>query len=258
MDVVIQNAIKQAALEAGKLILDAWSEPKDVIYKGRIDLVTQTDVLVEGQLKETLNRILPEANFLSEETSAAGPLEAQTWVVDPIDGTTNYVHGFPFVAISIALWEAGMPVFGLIYLPVMKELFYACAGQGAYLNDQRIHVSELKTLDKSLVATGFPYDIRQEIDTVMWSIKNVLLRAQGVRRAGAAAVDLAYTACGRLDGFYEIGLKPWDTAAGILLVAEAGGRVSCFDPDCAYELGAREMLASNGHIHEELAQCLRS
>ena len=258
MDRALQRAIQMAAREAGETILEEWTQPKQVTYKGRIDLVTKTDVRVERQLKESLGRIIPQANFLSEETSAQGQLEEQTWVIDPIDGTTTYVHGIPFVAISIALWEKGKPLFGLVYLPVLQELFHACAGQGAFLNDQKIHVSDQENLEKSLVATGFPYAIKEEIDSVMWSMKNVLLAAQGVRRAGAAAVDLAYTACGRVDGFYEIGLKPWDTAAGLLLVTEAGGHVSSYDSNGVYELGGREILATNGRIHQKLAQCIRS
>jgi myo-inositol-1(or 4)-monophosphatase len=246
----------QAAREAGTMIKKDWAGPKKVTHKGRIDLVTQTDVMVEKMLVDRLATIIPGSTFWSEEIHADSGLHKSTWIIDPIDGTTNFVHQLPFVATSIALWNDGEPVLGVINLPVMEEVFHAVKGQGAYCNGERILVSQAGDLGSCVVATGFPYTIAKEIDPVISSLKRVLLTTQGVRRAGAAAVDLAYTACGRVDGFYEIGLKPWDTAAGILLVTEAGGRISRFDPDSPYSLGDRDILASNGSIHHALGACI--
>ncbi|GAU08462.1 inositol monophosphatase family protein [Desulfoplanes formicivorans] len=252
----VMEHVINAAHEAGARIKKDWSRPKDVSHKGRIDLVTTTDVQVENLLVSRLGAIIPGSTFWSEETHASSGLHTSTWIIDPIDGTTNFVHQIPFVATSIALWEQGEPVLGVVNLPVMGELFHAIKGQGAFCNGKPIRVSQTEELSASVIATGFPYDIDQEIDPVLQSLRHVLVNAQGVRRAGAAAVDLAYTACGRVDGFYEIGLKPWDTAAGMLLVTEAGGRVSRFDARKPYHLGDRDILASNGHIHQALGACI--
>jgi myo-inositol-1(or 4)-monophosphatase len=207
-------------------------------------------------LVERLQAIIPGATFWSEETHAEAGMGESTWIIDPLDGTTNFVHQIPFVATSIALWQEGQPVLGVINLPAMGELFHAIRGKGAYCNGNRIRVSRTGDLANSVIATGFPYTIREDIAPVMSSLKRILLTTQGVRRAGAAAVDLAYTACGRLDGFYEIGLKPWDTAAGILLVAEAGGRISRFDSGLPYRLGDRDIMVSNTLIHDALGSCI--
>ncbi len=252
---IVEKVIR-AAREAGTMIKADWTGPKKVTHKGRIDLVTQTDVMVEKMLVDRLGTIIPGATFWSEEIHAASGLQKSTWIIDPIDGTTNFVHQLPFVATSIALWNEGEPVLGVINLPVMGEMFHAVKGQGAYCNGERIQVSQAGDLRNCVIATGFPYTIADEIEPVIRSLKRVLLTTQGVRRAGAAAVDLAYTACGRVDGFYEIGLKPWDTAAGILLVTEAGGRISRFDPGSAYRLGDRDILASNKTIHHALGSCI--
>jgi myo-inositol-1(or 4)-monophosphatase len=256
MNAQVLEQVINAVQEAGARIRQDWAQPKEVTHKGRIDLVTQTDVRVENLLVSRLGAIIPGSTFWSEETHASSGLDASTWIIDPIDGTTNFVHQIPFVATSVALWEKGEPVLGVVNLPILGELFHAIKGQGAFCNGKPIQVSREKTLTQSVIATGFPYDIGNRIDSVLQSLKHVLVNAQGVRRPGAAAVDLAYTACGRMDGFYEMDLKPWDTAAGILLVTEAGGRVSRFDPDHAYHLGDRDILASNGHIHQALANCI--
>ncbi len=254
VDIAAQT--QKAVLKAGEIIREQWSQPKDIRHKGRIDLVTQTDLQVEALLKEELQTLLPEAEFLAEESAqnlSPGPV---TWVIDPLDGTTNFAHNIPFVAVSVALWQQNRIETGCVYLPIIGELFHATRGKGAFLNDQPIRVSRQTDLEQALVATGFPYSVRERIDEIMPAFSAALSRTRGLRRLGSAAIDLAYTACGRFEGFYELGLKPWDTAAGWLLVEEAGGTVSQFNPEEAYFLGADSILASNGASHNALAACI--
>lgn len=241
---------------AGEVIRAQWRDAKDIAYKGQIDLVTQTDLAVEKLLVERLPELAPGSTVLAEEshrTLAPGDL---TWIIDPVDGTTNYAHGLPLVAVSVALWRAVRPVLGAVYLPMLGELFWAGRGQGAFLNGQPIAVSRETDMRKALIATGFPYSFHQEVDLICSRLKGVLLASQGIRRLGSAATDLAYTACGRFEGFYETGLKPWDTAAGWLLVEEAGGMVSGLCSD--YALDEHLIIASNGHIHESLRGILQA
>lgn len=244
----------EAVTEVGKLIIEADGKPRNIKYKGRIDLVTDTDMAVELALKEKLGKILPGSTFLAEETASDAELGDNTWIIDPVDGTTNFAHGLPMVATSVGLWRDGRMEIGVINLPLMNEVFAAAKGQGATLNGKAIAVSSIDSLEKSLLATGFPYAIREHMGEVMRQLQGVLEASQGVRRPGAAALDLAYVACGRYDGFYESALNPWDTAAGWLLVEEAGGTVSQYDANDEYVLGAQTILATNGHIHSELAK----
>lgn len=252
----IAQKARQAVAEAGDLITGAIRRPKTVSYKARNDLLTETDLAVEKALKASLGAILPGAAFLAEETAGATVLDRPCWVVDPVDGTTNFAHGLPLVATSVALWAEGRVELGLVNLPVLGEMFWAVRGQGAFLGDQPLRVSEAPSLERALVATGFPYRLREFMPHILPQMEAVLLASQGVRRMGAAAIDLAFVACGRLDAFYEFDLKPWDTAAGWLLVEEAGGRVSRFDAPGDYTLGAASILASNGRFHEELRTLL--
>lgn len=245
-----------AAQVGGRIILRHWKQPKDIKHKGRIDLVTETDVQVEKALKRELGVILPQAEFLAEETSSQAKAGDLLWIIDPLDGTTNFAHGLPLVAVSIALWHQGAIRIGLVHLPCTQETFTALRGQGAWLNQEPIRVSSADSLEQSLVATGFPYDVPQQVERIVAPLRRVLCACRGVRRMGAAAIDLAYTACGRFDGFYERGLKPWDTAAGWLLVQEAGGRVSRFDPIADYDIRSDTVLASNGIIHADLGALL--
>jgi myo-inositol-1(or 4)-monophosphatase len=200
-----------------------------------------------------LNKTGVQADFIAEEShftytkTPTGP----AWIIDPLDGTTNFAHGLPWFAVSIAYAEKGRNQVGVIYSPVQDELFCGCLNRGAWLNGKPIRVSRIPVLDKSLLATGFPYDVRKKPAKVMAAFKAVLIRVQGIRRAGAAALDLAYVACGRMDGFWEIKLKPWDTAAGQLILEEAGGKTSDFSGN-AYSPFVPEILATNGLIHKEL------
>ncbi len=242
-------------VEAGGDIIRAnHGKPHAIRHKGRIDLVTETDLAVEAFLKERLNVLLPEADFLAEE-SASGLTPPDTcWVIDPVDGTTNFAHGLPFVAISVALRRDGELVLGIVNAPLLGECFIAEKGKGAWLNGESIRVSGTPRLEDALVATGFPYDVNQRVETILRRLRPVLVACQGVRRCGAAALDLAWTACGRFDAYYEDGLKPWDAAAGALILEEAGGCLTDMNGG-RYTL-LSPVLASNGVLHEAMLQLL--
>jgi len=248
--------VRAAVVESGALIREAWDKPRKVRYKGRIDLVTETDVAVEQDVKARLAKILPEATFLAEESAADAPLNDLTWVIDPIDGTTNFTHQVPFVCTSVGLWHKGRIVLGIINAPIMGECFYAASGFGAWCNEKQIFVTRNDKLENSLVATGFPYTIAEDADEITDRLRRVLKASQGVRRLGAAALDLAYLAAGRFDVFYEKGLKPWDVAAGWLLVNEAGGWVTEYDAASDFSLYSPSLLASNTLLHAQMAKLM--
>ncbi|MGE4299865.1 MAG: inositol monophosphatase family protein [Desulfovibrionaceae bacterium] len=244
-----------AVREAEAIVRDHWSKPRQVRHKGRVDLVTQTDLAVEGMLKERLARILPEATFLAEESAGAAPCGPLTWIIDPVDGTTNFAHGVPMVAISVGLWQGDTVRLGVLSVPMLDELYWAVRGQGAWCNGERLGVTYTSDLVDSLIATGFPYAIGEHLDSILAMLGRVLPLTRGVRRCGAAAVDLAWTARGRFDGFYETDLNPWDVAAGWLLVEEAGGRVTQYS-GAPYAVGSKTILATNGRIHDALRRAL--
>ncbi|MHB8524952.1 MAG: inositol monophosphatase family protein [Candidatus Acidiferrales bacterium] len=242
----------EAAQEAGAIVAAAASRPKNISYKGEVDLVTETDHKSEAAILARLRHYFPGHAMVGEETGASGPETPAKykWYVDPLDGTTNFAHGYPMFAVSIGLLEDGEPLIGAIYNPVTREMFTAMRNEGAYRDSARIHVSSVETLSKSLLATGFPSHKRVQNPNIhyYWEFT---LHSHGVRRAGSAALDLCSLACGQFDGFWEFGLKPWDTAAGILLVREAGGTITDFVGG-PYHPGDREMLASNGLVHAEM------
>ncbi len=236
---------------AGDIIREHNRKPRRIRHKGRIDLVTETDLAVEEYIKEHLSSLLPEASFLAEEGCSEIALGDCVWVLDPVDGTTNFAHGVPVVAISLGLWHRDRVILGIVDTPLLGERFTAVLGGGAFCNGNPLHVSKTDALTEALVATGFPYTIEQDLAEVMRRLGAVLASCQGIRRMGAAAVDLAYGAAGRYDAFYEKGLRPWDMAAGTLLVEEAGGQLSRFDgsPMCLLE---RDVVASNSRLHAAL------
>lgn len=205
-------------------------ELNDIIYKGKNDLVSYVDREAEAKLKEGLNLIFPEAEFIAEETAnnyeEVG--EGYYWVIDPLDGTTNFLHQLPIYAVSVGLILNKQPILGVIYEPNRDEMFSAALGKGAFLNGVPIHVSNQSDLSKSLLATGFPYYDFSYQDRYIDLLKILMRKSHGLRRMGAAAIDLAYTSCGRFEGFFEANLKPWDVAAGKILIEEAGGIVSNF------------------------------
>lgn len=251
-------ACLSVAREAGGIVKANWNKPHTIRHKGPIDLVTETDQAVEEFLHTKLAALLPEAAFLGEESADGAevpPDSKYCWVVDPIDGTTNFAHGIPMVGVSIALCENGKPVLGIIDAPMLGECYYAARDSRAFMNGEPITVSKTETLTDCLVATGFPYNVKPRLPELLRRLEAVLPATQGLRRPGAASLDLAWVACGRLDAFYEDGLKPWDMAAGWLLVQEAGGQTSDFNG--APTVWGKSLLATNGRVHLALVDLLK-
>jgi len=255
---------RQAAQAAGAVLRQNYLKPHQVVLKGAIDPVTETDLLSQETIIALIRQAFPDHRFLAEESSVAQPPPAvQThasaphrWIIDPLDGTVNFAHGFPMFCVSIAFEAEGVLKYGVVYDPLRDELFEAVKGQGATMNGRPIKVSTTDRLDRALLATGFPYDIRERLPETLARLGRMLGVAQGVRRAGSAALDMAYVACGRLDGFWEENLKPWDTAAGCLLIEEAGGRITTFSGG-DYDIYSPNILASNGVLHEQLLSKLK-
>ncbi len=248
------NFAIQTAREAGQVLADKFGRALQVSNKGDIDLVTEADLAAERLIVERIRSYHPRHRILTEESGdvkEAGSREAAyKWVIDPLDGTTNYAHGYPCFCVSVALEHEGRVVVGVVYDPTRDEVFAAERGAGATLNGRTLRVSETDELNRALVCTGFPYDVRERGDFVR-HFRQFIMRAQSVRRDGAAALDLAYVAAGRFEGFYEEGLRPWDVAAGVLLVEEAGGRVTHYDGS-PFSIYATHIAASNGLVHEEM------
>jgi myo-inositol-1(or 4)-monophosphatase len=255
----VYDRIKTIAISAGPLFLEGYTQAKKITYKSAVDLVTDYDVKIELYLKEKLAAAFPEHTLVGEETSEGIIHPDKAIYIDPIDGTTNFVHGIPFCAISIGVWEGGKPVAGVVYNPVLDELFFAEKGKGAYCNDEALQVSGEETLERSLMATGFPYTKIEQGEDFRWamnSIEAILPYTRDIRRLGSAALDLCYVARGTFEGYFEINLKPWDVAAGILMVKEAGGSVSRHDGQ-AYTLDERTIVASNGRIQDAIVEKIR-
>ncbi len=251
------DVAREAAESAGSLIRKNWKRPKQIQYKSPIDLVTTIDRLSEQRIVKILRKRFPNHAILAEEETAIGGNRSEyRWIIDPLDGTTNFAHSYPQFAVSIALERAGEVILGLVCDPIHEETYRAVKGQGAYLNKSRIHVTRGSELDKALVATGFPYDRREKADFYLSFFKKFMMSSHGVRRGGSAALDLCYVACGRVDGFWEFGLHAWDTAAGSLIVQEAGGAMSNFSGD-PFSIQGTETLASNGKIHEAMLRTIQ-
>jgi myo-inositol-1(or 4)-monophosphatase len=231
-------------------------EESDVEYKGIHNLVTYVDKKAEDMIVAELRKLLPEAGFIAEEDAALPRGERYNWIVDPLDGTTNFIHKIPLFSISIALNEGDETILGVVYEINLKECFTAWKGGPAMLNEKVIHVSDTPLLDKSLLATGFPYYDYSRLDPYLALFKDMMQSSRGVRRLGSAAVDLAYVAAGRFDLFYEYGLNPWDVAAGALIVKQAGGHITRFNGDGNYLFG-KEIVASNQQVHEEFLKKLQ-
>lgn len=253
---MLELAIR-AAREAGELLRANMGRPIEVSHKGPIDLVTEVDFASEQLIKRLITTHYPRHTVLGEEAGFAGAGDdaEYRWIVDPLDGTTNYAHGYPCFCVSIAVERAGEVVLGVVYDPTRDELFAAERGAGATLNNRRISVSPIGALGDALLVTGFPYNITLERFTNLGHFHDFSLNCQAVRRDGSAALDLCYVACGRFDGFWELALSAWDTAAGTLIVAEAGGRVTNFagEPFDAYR---PQCVASNGLVHDEMLAVL--
>jgi myo-inositol-1(or 4)-monophosphatase len=248
----------EAANAAGAVIQNQWNRPREIDYKGAIDLVTSVDRESERCIVQVLRGKFPNHSILAEEeTSLVSHQDNHRWIIDPLDGTTNFAHSYPHVCVSIALEREGEILLGLVYDPLRRECFRAVKGQGATLNGSPIAVSAVRELDKSLLATGFPYDRRKKADFYLTFFKAFMTRSQAIRRNGSAALDLCYVAYGRIDGFWELKLRPWDTAAGALIVEEAGGRISDFSGN-PFSIWGDQTLASNGVIHDEMVSITKA
>jgi myo-inositol-1(or 4)-monophosphatase len=244
------EAAVEIAREAGGILREEFDRPREISYKGEVDIVTQADKRSERAIVARLSEWFPEHSIAAEEGTGSEKDSEFRWHVDPLDGTTNFAHGYPCFCVSIALAQCETLLAGVVFHPYYDELFAAGRGQGATLNGKPIHVSQSGTLATSLLCTGFPVQNRQLSPNLQF-YGDFTMRSHGVRRDGSAALDLASVAAGRFDGFWEFGLKPWDTAAGVLLIEEAGGKVSDFAGQ-PYRLGGPVILATNGLIHEEM------
>jgi myo-inositol-1(or 4)-monophosphatase len=249
----------QTARDAGSILAGRFGHKIEISNKSEIDLVTESDLASERLIIDRIKTYYPRHAILAEESGASGPVDGESgsdwrWIIDPLDGTTNYAHGYPCFCVSIALECQGRMELGVVYDPMRDEMFSAQRGQGAALNGRRLRVSPTATLARALLCTGFPYDVRERSEFAR-HFASFIMAAQGVRRDGAAALDLAYVAAGRFDGFWEEGLKPWDVAAGALIIEEAGGRVSNYANE-PLDIFKPPIVASNGLIHEEMRRVL--
>jgi myo-inositol-1(or 4)-monophosphatase len=245
-----------AAKEAGRIQMEHFGHSHPVEYKGEFNPVTEVDRLCEQAIVKMVLNVFPEHDILTEETPFEGKGSPWRWIIDPIDGTTNYFHGFPCFCVSIGLEVEGEIDLGVVYLPTLHELFHAERGKGAFLNSQRITVSRIDRLDRSLLCTGFPYDVHEHVDFYLRYFRQFMVKSFGIRRPGSAAIDLSYLAAGRFDGFWEFKLHAWDVAAASLLITEAGGKVTDFQGR-PFNIYSEEILASNGLIHQQMLQAIR-
>ncbi len=249
----------QALKSSGKILKKNLTVKKHIKDKGNagIDIVTQVDLKSEKNIIGLISKAFPNHAILAEESKAQDG-DDYKWIIDPLDGTLNYSHGFPNTTVSIALEHKGKILMGGVYDPFRDELFFAQKGNGSFLNGKKIHVSSTPKLNRSLLCTGFPYDLRvgNNANKYLKIFKKFLLSSQAVRRCGSAAMDLSYLACGRFDGFWELKLKPWDTAAAVLIVQEAGGKVTTYSGK-PFSIYQNELLASNGKIHTEMKKHVR-
>ena len=252
------NIAVRAARRAGSIINRAslGGEALTVRSKRANDFVTQIDEAAEEAVIDTVRKAYPEHGFLAEESGESAPDAEYIWIIDPLDGTANFIHGFPQYAVSIAVQHRGSLAHAVVYDPTRNELFTASKGHGAYLNDRRIRVSKCQKLDDALVGTGFPFKELSRLDLYMKQLKFFMGKSSGVRRAGAAALDLAYVACGRLDAFWELGLAPWDMAAGALLIAEAGGLVADMSGEQDF-MSTGDLVAATPKIFPAVLEAMR-
>ena len=252
----MRDTLLLAAEEAGRVLMEKYQAGVTVAYKGAIDLVTEADLAAEQAVVAIVRQRHPDHDILAEEGDYGRRGADQRWIVDPLDGTTNFAHGFPWFAVSIAVEVRGEVALGAVLNPCNRELFFAERGQGATLNGRRVQVSSTADLDKAMLATGFAYDHKISPENNYAHFERFQRAARAVRRAGVASLDLACVAAGRFDGFWELKLKPWDVAAGVLLVEEAGGRVSDY-AGAPMPLERGEILASNGRLHAAMQALLK-
>ena len=246
----------EAAHAAGRILKERADRIGKIEYKGEIDPVTEIDLLCEKEVIGRVQKTFPSHAFLAEESGTTKGDSDHQWIIDPLDGTVNYSHGYPAYCVSIGYQCKGEVVVGAVYNPCLDELFVAERGKGATLNGKPIAVSAASDLRLSLLATGFPYDISESSDNNLDHFQKFIVSCQAIRRPGSAALDLCYTAMGRFDGYWEMKLHPWDYAAGWLMIEEAGGKVTRFDGS-PFQMGDRYVLASNGNIHQAMVEVLK-
>lgn len=250
--------IEKAIIEAGEIITNTVLRKEHIETKGHANFVTVVDYKVQEFLVHRLREILPGSNMITEESKEnIFDLEKPTWIIDPVDGTTNLMYNYQHSAISVGLWIDGKPDMGFVYNPALKEMFFAEKGKGAFLNGNRIRVSDNRNLVDSLIGFGTtPYD-REKADDTFKVISQIFKSCRDVRRSGSAALDISYVACGRMDGFFEMTLQPWDFAAGSIILIEAGGAITKWCGDELNPICASSVIASNGYIHNELSKYVR-
>ncbi len=251
------NFAIETARDAGQILLEKFGRKINITKKGDINLVTEADLASEALIIERIKSYYPKHSILAEEAGNAviiGGENTWKWIIDPLDGTTNYAHGYPCFCVTLALEHEDEIVLGVTFDPTRNELFAAERGRGATLNNKPIRVSETEEMGNALIVTGFPYDFKDRADFAR-HFEDMLLNTRGVRRDGSAAIDMAYVACGRFDGFWEEGLNPWDVAAGVLLIEEAGGQVSYYNGS-KFSIYTPPIAASNGVIHDKMLNIL--
>ncbi len=248
----VKKVLKLACLEAGKIILKNYGKKKNVKSKGNNDWVTNQDIIIEKKIIQIIKKTFPDSSFIGEETGFSNARSNITWVIDPIDGTNNYIHDYPFFCTSIGVLINNKIQYGAIYDSLRDEFFYASKKRGSYLNGKRIYVSNIKNLSDSLLCTGFITSKKSYAKNNISNFRKLVFKARSIRRDGSAALDLAYVACGRFDGFWELGLNSWDTSAGVLLVEEAGGRVINSIGRRFDILNNKSLISGNKHIVKKL------
>jgi myo-inositol-1(or 4)-monophosphatase len=254
MDEVLNFAM-HCAFESGKIQRKYFEKSINVRHKGETDLVTDVDMACQGRIIELIKAALPDDDIISEEKNNNFNGKKNRWIIDPLDGTTNYAHGYPFFCTSIAYEEDGQITLGVVYNPIFNELFFSRKGTGAYLNGEMIQVSAVHDLKQALLSTGFPYNIATTERNNIDHFTNFLFKAQAIRRDGSAALNLCYVACGRFDAFWELTLNSWDMAAGSLMVCEAGGTVTNLEGN-EFSVYKETVVASNGFLHEGMLMVL--
>lgn len=256
-DLFLSAAI-EAAHAAGTILMENFGkvQPSDIREKSAVDFISYVDESSEKKIIEILRSHFPDHAFLAEESGETISASPYRWIIDPLDGTTNYLHVIPFFAVSIALEYEEEIIVGVVYNPIINELFYAQKNKGAFLNKNRIHVSNAESLAQSFIATGFPFKKKHVLSKHLKAFEKIFLKCIGARRIGSAALDLSYIACGRFDGFWEIGLQPWDIAAGTLIVREAGGAVTDFWDNHSCR-DSQYIIATNNKVHVELGEIIR-
>jgi myo-inositol-1(or 4)-monophosphatase len=245
----------RAARAAGNIIKHDFGKPMKIAFKDRANPVTETDLKAERAILAILSKECPAHTVVTEESAQPERISEFLWIIDPLDGTTNFTHGYPCVAVSVALYRNNEPLLGVVFDPLHDEMFCAERGKGSRLNGAPLRVSATPSLEKSLLCTGFPYKLREEPADNFEIFRKLSVLAQGIRRDGSAAIDICYVAAGRFDGFWERGLKPWDTAAAVLILEEAGGRATDYSGG-AFQPFLNEIAASNGLIHDDLLRVL--